>query len=138
MNIVVGAALQSRFAPLSISLHILFCIVATATFIANYIRYKKLIDIFWLIVCDLPVILQFYGDKTTAAVVGVCEVILLVSIYAMYLKEQKSQKENGTDGGQGSDGLKDVEQAVKVERTKLAGSDGDNNVISQAFDSDIP
>ncbi|MCD7784975.1 MAG: hypothetical protein LUH18_05270 [Oscillospiraceae bacterium] len=142
MNLVLTAELQSRFAPLPKNMHIIFCIIATVVFLALYLRKRKIVDFLWLFVCDLPLILQFYGDPTTAAVVGVCEVILLIAIFVFWIQDRKNSKnqlddESGTDGGDVDD-LKDVEQAVKVERSKLAGNDADDNVINQAFDGYNP
>ncbi len=139
MNIVLSAALQSRFAPLPKNMHIVFCIIATVVFLVLYIRKRKIADLLWLFVCDLPLILQFYGDSATAAVVGVCELILLVAIFVFYIQDRKaaknqSQDDSDTGNGEDVDDLKDIEQAVKVERSKLAGNDADDNVISQAFD----
>lgn len=141
MNIVLTAALQSRFAPLPKNMHIVFCIIATVVFVALYIRKRKMVDFLWLLVCDLPLILQFYGDSTTATVIGVCEVILLVAIFVFHLQDRKAARNQSEDDSQSDEGggdvddLKDVEQAVKVERSKLAGNDADDNVISQAFDN---
>ncbi len=139
MNITLAAELQSRFAPLPKNMHIAFCIIATIVFLALYIRKRKIIDFLWLFVCDLPLILQFYGDSTTAAVIGICEVILLALIFVFWLDERRtakkqSQDDQDSENGGDVDDLKDVEQAVKVERSKLAGNDADDNVISQAFD----
>ncbi len=142
MDIVLIAALQSRFAPLPKNMHIIFCIIATVVFLALYIRKRKIVDFLWLFVCDLPLVLQFYGDSTTATVVGVCEVILLVAIFVFHLQDRIAadyqpdyDSESDVSDSKDIDDLKDVEQAVKVERSKLAGNDVDDNVISQAFDN---
>ncbi|MCD7732572.1 MAG: hypothetical protein LUH56_03940 [Oscillospiraceae bacterium] len=142
MNIILTAALQSRFAPLPKNMHIVFCIIATVVFVALYVRKRKMVDFLWLLVCDLPLILQFYGDSTTATVIGVCEVILLVAIFVFHLQDRKAARNQSEDDSQSDEGdggdvddLKDVEQAVKVERSKLAGNDADDNVIYQAFDN---
>ena len=145
MNFALTAELQSRFAPLPKNMHIIFCIIATVVFLALYIRKRKISDLLWLFVCDLPLILQFYGDSTTAAVVGVCEVILLVAIFVFWLQDRKAAKKQAHDDSESDEGdgediddLKDVEQAVKIERSKLAGNDADDNVINQAFDGYNP
>lgn len=142
MNILISAALQSRFAPLPKNMHIIFCIIATVVFLLLYIKKRKIVDFLWLFVCDLPLILQFFGDSATAAVVGVCEIVLLVAIFIFYLQDRKATKKQSEDKDGEDDGdiddLKDVEQAVKAERSKLAGNDGDDNVITQAFDGYNP
>ncbi|MCD8005720.1 MAG: transmembrane domain-containing protein [Oscillospiraceae bacterium] len=144
MNIALTAELQSRFAPLPKNIHIFFCIIATIVFLALYIRKHRIVDFLWLFVCDLPLILQFYADSTTAAVIGVCEVILLVAIFVFWLQDRKAAKNQAQDDSESkddsgdADDLKDVEQAVKVERSKLAGNEADDNVISQAFDGFNP
>ena len=71
--------LQNRFAPLPQKLHIAFCVFATVFFIFCYLRYRRLSDILWMLICDITLILQFYGDKYTALTVGVCEIILFAT-----------------------------------------------------------
>ena len=61
--------LQNRFAPLPQKLHIAFCVFATVFFIFCYLRYRRLSDILWMLICDITLILQFYGDKYTALTV---------------------------------------------------------------------
>ena len=85
--------LQSRFAPIPITIHIAFCIFATALFTILYIRHGKIADFLWLVVCDIPIILHWYGDAKTAYTVLGCEVILLALIFIEWLKERKAQKE---------------------------------------------
>lgn len=146
MQILAAMALRSRFAPLPTQVHILFCILATVLFITLYLYQRKLKDLLWLLVCDLPLILQFYGDEVTALVVGVCEILLLVMIFLEYLKERKLSRESAPSGesvsGEDSkeassdSGLSDLEKAVALERSKLAGKTDD--IISQAFDGEEP
>lgn len=136
-------ALQNRFAPLPKSLHLAFCALASLLFIVLYLRHKRLNDLLWLIVCDLTLILQFYGDKTTALAVGICEVILLIFIFIEYLKNLKAamakkaaEKAAAQAEEDGEDDLKDIEKAVNQERSKLAPEGGD--IVSQAFDDEGP
>lgn len=139
--VLFNMAIQNRFAPLPRSLHIAFCVIATILFAVIYFKYRNLKDILWLAVCDLTVILQFYGDKTTATVIGVFEVILLVMIYIEYLKECKIKKAKiaaekaSSQSQKPDDGLEDVAKAVKQERAKLAPDSG-SDIISQAFDNE--
>ncbi len=135
--------IQSRFAPLPKNLHIGFCIFATAFFILLYVKYRKINDLLWLVVCDLTVILQFFGDKYTAFAVGVCEVILLGMIFVQHRSEQKAVKSQSSKDASGEspcnqnnvDDLKDVEKAVRIERSKVI-RDNSQDVIGQAFDGE--
>lgn len=131
------AALQSRFAPLPKTFHIVFCIIATIVFLCIYLRTKKPSNLLWLLACDLLLILQFYGDKATAAVVAVCEIILLLSIFYLRIKDKRKEKSpDDPDGEKDSkDELKDIEKAVKNERSRLA-DDSKSDVIAQAFDNE--
>lgn len=85
--------LQSRFAPIPITVHIAFCILATLLFTVLYIRQRKIADFLWLIVCDIPLILHWYGDAQTAYTVLGCEIVLLFLIFIEWLKERKAKKE---------------------------------------------
>lgn len=141
VTLLQAFALQNRFAPLAKNLHIIFCCLATVLFIILYFKYKKLSDALWLIACDLTIILQFYGDKFTAGVIGVCEIILLAFIFIEYLKTAKAERakkaaeKSAENASNEQDDLKDVEKAVKSERSKLA-SDSEDDIISNAFDDE--
>lgn len=131
--------LQNRFAPLPQKLHIVFCVFATVFFIFCYLRYRRLSDILWMIICDITLILQFYGDKYTALTVGICEIILFALMYLDYRKkksaekaaESESKRNEDSNGGKPDD-LSDIEKAVRTERSKVVKNDSD--VISSAFD----
>ncbi len=81
--------LQSRFAPIPMGVHIAFCVLATILFAVLFIRQKKLSDFLWIIVCDLPIILQWYGNAVTAYFILACEIILLGLIFWEWLKDRK-------------------------------------------------
>lgn len=131
--------LQNRFAPLPQKLHIVFCVFATVFFIFCYLRYRRLSDILWMIICDITLILQFYGDKYTALTVGICEIILFALMFLDYRKkksaekaaESESKRNEDSNGGKPDD-LSDIEKAVRTERSKVVKNDSD--VISSAFD----
>lgn len=131
--------LQNRFAPLPQKLHIAFCVFATVFFIFCYLRYRRLSDILWMLICDITLILQFYGDKYTALTVGVCEIILFAMMFLDYKKkksaaktaESEAKQPNESDGGKPDD-LSDIQKAVRTERSKVVKDD--NDVISSAFD----
>ncbi len=131
--------LQNRFAPLPQKLHIAFCVFATVFFIFCYLRYRRLSDILWMIICDITLILQFYGDKYTALTVGICEIILFALMFLDYRKkksaekaaESESKRNEDSNGGKPDD-LSDIEKAVRTERSKVVKNDSD--VISSAFD----
>lgn len=131
--------LQNRFAPLPQKLHIVFCVFATVFFIFCYLRYRRLSDILWMIICDITLILQFYGDKYTALIVGICEIILFALMFLDYRKkksaekaaESESKRNEDSNGGKPDD-LSDIEKAVRTERSKVVKNDSD--VISSAFD----
>ena len=131
--------LQNRFAPLPQKLHIVFCVFATVFFIFCYLRYRRLSDILWMIICDITLILQFYGDKYTALTVGICEIILFALMFLDYRKkksaekaaESESKRNEDSNGGKPDD-LSDIEKAVRAERSKVVKNDSD--VISSAFD----
>ncbi len=145
LNINMG--MQERFAPLPFKLHLIFCLAATVLFVLIYKRYHKVKDVLWLISCDLTFILQFYSDKRTALVIGVCEVILLAMIFVEYCRELKEKiakkaaeaaaeaDAENSDEPDAQDNLEDVAKAVKLERAKLAPDSGED-VISRAFDSE--
>lgn len=130
-NLFSFTELQSRFAPFPKSLHIVFCVIATIVFLAIYFRTRKVSNLLWMVACDMLLVLQFYNDKITALVIGICEVVLFVSIFVLYLSDKKKEKEIDAKC---DECLKDIENAVKSERSKIA-SDVKDDVITQAFDN---
>ncbi len=125
--------LQSRFAPLPMHLHIIFCVLATVLFIVIYLRNKKLSNIFWLLICDATLVLQWYGDKTTALGVGICEIVLFVLLVLELRKEKKADAEKTSEkNGDVVDELKDIEKVVKNERKAIMNEEAD--FIDEAFE----
>ncbi len=139
INALNAPVLQNRFAPLSMNLHIIFCILATVLFIIIYLRTKKLSNIFWLLICDATVILQWFGDKTTALGVGICEIVLFAFLVLELRKEKKNDEAdakkaslNAEGIGEVLDELKDIEKVVKSERKAIIKEEID--VIGEAFE----
>ncbi len=131
--------LQSRFAPLPMHLHVIFCVLATVLFVVIYLRTKKLSNIFWLLICDATLVLQWYGDKTTALGVGICEIVLFVLLVLELRKEKKADAKNAekpsAENKENSgtvDELKDIERVVKNERKAIMNEEID--IISEAFE----
>lgn len=133
INSVNVPALQSRFAPLPMHLHIIFCVLATVLFIVIYLRNKKLSNIFWLLICDATLVLQWYGDKVTALGVGICEIVLFVLLVLELRKEKKADAEKTSEkNGDVVDELKDIEKVVKSERKAIMNEEAD--FIDEAFE----
>ncbi len=138
MNFLAIDVLQNRFAPLPMKLHIIFCILATALFLLLYFRTKKLSNVFWMLICDATIILQWYGDPMTALGVGICEIVLFVLLIIEMRKEKtaelasKKEAENKSDIIE--DDLSDIEKVVKSERKAIINEEID--VIGEAFEDD--
>ena len=133
INSVNVPALQSRFTPLPMHLHIIFCVLATVLFIVIYLRNKKLSNIFWLLICDATLVLQWYGDKVTALGVGICEIVLFVLLVLELRKEKKADAEKTSEkNGDVVDELKDIEKVVKNERKAIMNEEAD--FIDEAFE----
>lgn len=137
MNTLTTLALQSRFAPVSMNLHLIFCAVATVLFVVLYIKNKKLSDIYWLLICDTTLILQFYSDSVTATFVGICEVLLLALVIYQSSKETKAAKavKAEAENTDNEADMEDLADLVKSERKAILGGDK-VDVIGNAFDTD--
>lgn len=141
--------LRSRFAPLPTGLHLGFCAFATVIFLLIYLRKKNLSSIIWMLICDATVILQFYGDSTTATAVGICEIILFAILAKVSFSEHmaaraekkaaeaaKAAAETSEDSTESEpDERDDIAKLVKAERQKL-NADGKDDIISNAFEDD--
>lgn len=138
MNFLAIDMLQNRFSPLPMNLHVIFCLIATALFVLLYFRTKKMSNVFWALICDATIILQWYGDPVTATGVGVCEIVLFVLLIIELRKEKKAEllaskkAENGAEEAQ--DDLSDIEKVVKSERKAIINEEID--VIGEAFEDD--
>ena len=134
MNLQSVPALQNRFAPLPMNLHIWFCGLATALFLVLFLRSKKMSNIYWLLICDATVILQWYGDPMTATAIGICEVVLFVLLILELKKEKKAEAAlaEKADETAETDDLKDIEKVVKNERKQIINEKID--VIGEAFE----
>ncbi len=138
MNFLAIDVLQNRFAPLPMNLHIIFCILATALFLLLYFRTKKLSNVFWMLICDATIILQWHGDPVTALGVGICEIVLFVLLIIEMRKENKAElaAKNGSENSNedAMDDLSDIEKVVKSERKAIINEEID--VIGEAFEDD--
>lgn len=131
--------LSGRFTPMPFGLHIGFCVLATAVFLTVYFRHKSLSALIWALICDATLILQFYGDKTTALGVGICELVLFGILLWLYIKERpgkKAAEQDASPDDPGDDDRSDIEKLVKSEMQNLA--DGSDDIISNAFEDDRP
>ena len=140
MNTLAIQALQNRCAPLPMNLHIGFCVLATLLFLLIYLRTKKLSNIYWLLICDATIILQWYGDPITAAGIGICEIVLFVILILELRKEkradaQKAEAEQKAEGNaEPEDDLSDIAKVVKNERKQIINEKID--VIGEAFEDE--
>lgn len=131
--------LQNRFAPLPMKLHIAFCVVATVLFLILYLRKKRMSDLYWMLVCDTTLILQFYYDPLTATAVGVCELVLLSLIVWEAIKESKAQKaarlaEKEAEKNSENE-IDELDKLVKTERRAIM-DENKVDVIGDAFDGE--
>ncbi|MBQ8623132.1 MAG: hypothetical protein IJ424_01985 [Oscillospiraceae bacterium] len=140
INSVNVPALQSRFAPLPMNLHIIFCVLATVLFLVIYLRNKKMSNIYWMLICDATLVLQWYGDKLTALGVAVCEIVLFVLLILELKKEKKADAENAEktsdkkEDEESVDDLSDIAKVVKAERKAINKEKID--VIGEAFEAE--
>ncbi len=132
MSTLAAAVLQNRFAPLNLGLHIGFCVFGTLLFLVLYVRQKRLSDIYWMLILDSTLILQFFGDPITAIGVGLCEVLLIVLLVLETLKEKKAAKAAASDADTDMD---ELDELVKSER-KAIMDDNKVDVIGDAFDGE--
>lgn len=127
-------------------LHIGFCIFATVVFLIIFMRRKTVSSLIWALICDATVILQFFNDSTTAAAVGICEIVLFAILMWVSLGERRERKlreaeeaaiaeienESELDSSDEPDNLEDIAKLVRSERSKLA--DNDDDIIKNAFE----
>lgn len=138
MNFFAINVLQSRFAPLPMKLHIIFCLLASALFLILYLRTKKMSNVIWLLICDATIILQWFGDPETAVGVAICEIalfaLLVIELRAEKKAEVAAKKAAEGDAEVVEDDLSDIEKVVKSERKAIINEEID--VIGEAFEDD--
>lgn len=131
--------LQNRFAPLPLEMHAAFCAVATVLFLFLFLRKKRMSDLYWMLVCDTTLILQFYYDPATATAVGICEIVLLGLIVWEAVKEAKAKKaaklaEKEAEKNS-ADEIEELDQLVRSERRAIM-DENKVDVIGDAFDGE--
>lgn len=130
------SAIQSRFAPLPFKLHILFCVLSTILFLILYLRSKNIKEIYWLLICDTTVILQFYGDKITAIGVAICEIVLFALLgYEVFRQKKEKKNSEKSESEKIDDNIKEIEKLVKSEN-KAMPDENKIDVIGDAFEVD--
>lgn len=87
-------SVQNIHAPLPLTAHIAFCIIATLLYIVQYKRLRLNYYIYMTIAVDLTLATQFFTENYVIMVLGIAEVILLVMAYISNRKYKKMLKEN--------------------------------------------
>ncbi len=140
--VMLLTGLRGRFTPVPTAWHICFCIFATIVFAAIFLRKKTVSSLIWLLICDTPIVLQFFGDKSTAAAVAICEIFLFALLFwttsneriakkKQQLREEEEQKH--PDAFFPED-MGDIDRLIKSESSNLA--DNKDDVIHNAFEDD--
>lgn len=120
-TVLTKTGTQNIHAPLPLTAHIIFCLIATALYIAQYKRKELNYYIYLTIAVDLTLATQFFSQKYVIMALGVAEIILLVMAFvsqhndkkqAKVLAEKKKQEEIMKQGE--DDGFAMTSQASKI------------------------
>lgn len=142
MSLLSASVLRSRFVVMPFMMHLGFCILATVVFVAIFLRKKTISSLIWLLICDSTLILQFFGDKSTATAVLICEIFLFIMLFwasaneriAAKKKKLREEEEAAHPDAFLPEDLNDIDKLIKSETTNIA--DNSNDVIHNAFEDD--
>lgn len=102
-----ATALQNVYAPLPLKIHMIFCVIATLLYIAQFIRKGSVHYLIIMAAVDLTLVTQFCTESIVIAFLFGIEVILLVlaGIFShKFNKAQAIKAENAESAASESDG----------------------------------
>lgn len=121
-------ATQNVHAPLPLTAHIIFCVIATALYIVQFKRKDLNYYIYLTIAVDLTLATQFFTQKYVILALGVAEIILLVMAFVSqhnYKKQLKAQTEKAKQEEIMKQGEEDS-VSMKVDLKKITDIDLDD------------
>ena len=94
---LASSGLQNAHAPLPLTAHIIFCVIATFVYIIQYTRKSLNYYLYLLIAVDLTILTQFFEQDYFIIILGVAEIILLAMAFVSSRKNKKRLRQEAEE-----------------------------------------
>lgn len=129
--------MQNIYAPLPLSAHLVFCVLATLLYAVLFNRRGKKHYLIMMIAIDLTLMTQFWTDKMVIFALGIVELILIIMAIVLAVKANRADKD-AEELRLAQERIYRREQEEKKKSEKLFINDKyiDKNFVHKAFDDD--
>lgn len=92
LNVLGKNSIQNVHAPLPLTAHIIFCVIATLLYLVQFKRKKMKYYIYLLAAVDLTLLTQIFSNDIAIIAIFIGEVILLVMAFLSNRMQKKHDK----------------------------------------------
>ncbi|MBR4555042.1 MAG: hypothetical protein IKO27_05555 [Ruminococcus sp.] len=127
-----GEKMQNVYTPLSLTVHIIFCVIATALYLTLYYRRGSVHYLLLMFAIDATIITQYWTTTLSITLLGISEIVLVGTAIFFYVKySRKLKAENAAKEA----AAKEAEERARA--AEKAESDKDQKLVDNAFDDDF-
>lgn len=120
---------QNVYTPLPMSVHLIFCFIATGLYLLQYYRKGSVHYLLLMAAIDATFITQFWTSSIARTMLGITEIVLISLTIFYHVKFYKKQKaENAEKLAE----LKEAEARAKAAEAEAAQAD--SALVDNAFD----
>ncbi len=124
-----GSKMQNVYTPLSLGVHFVFCLLATALYLTMYYRRGSLHYLLLMFAIDATLITQYWTTSIAITLLAVVEIALIGASIWFYIKYAKKQKaENAAKLA----AAKEAEERAKA--AEKADEAENDKIVDNAFD----
>lgn len=124
-----GSKMQNVYTPLSLTVHFIFCIIATALYLTMYYRRGSVHYLLLMFAIDATIITQYWTSSAAIATLAVIEIVLVGAAIFFYIKYAKKLKaENAAKLA----ARKEEEERAKA--AEKADEEENAKIVDNAFD----
>lgn len=120
---------QNVYTPLPMSVHLIFCFIATGLYLLQYYRKGSIHYLLLMAAIDVTFITQFWTSTIARTLLGVTEIVLISLTIFYHVKFYKKQK---AENAEKLAARKEAEEKAKA--AEAEARDADNELVENAFD----
>lgn len=124
-----GSKMQNVYTPLSLTAHLIFCLLATALYLIMYYRRGSVHYLLLMAAIDATIITQYWTSSAAITTLGIAEILLIGAAIFFYVRySRKLKAENAAREA----ARKEAEERAKA--AEKADSAENGKIVDNAFD----
>lgn len=124
-----GSKMQNVYTPLSLTAHLIFCLLATALYLTMYYRRGSVHYLLLMFAIDATIITQYWTSSAAITTLGVAEIALIGSAVFFYIRYSKKLKE---ENAAKEAARKEAEERARA--AEKAEAEENEKIVDNAFD----